>query len=234
MPIWTGKASSWNSNGDDKLLNLQDVGKRLPSGVEILHAATLEVLPGEVVAVLGPSGAGKSTLLSLAGLLDRPTSGAVILDGRRVDTLRGAAMSRTRLNDLGFLFQSVHLLLGMSAFENVSMGLRYQALATRDRSARVIEALEKVGLRDLAHRRSADLSGGERQRVALARAIVRRPSVLFCDEPTGSLDPSNGSRIIDLLLEQANEGRAVLVVTHSEALATRASRTISLCEGRLA
>lgn len=184
--------------------------------------------------MVGPSGAGKSTLLSLLGLLDRPTNGEITISGERVDHLGSRQASRVRREKIGFLFQNVHLLLGLTAFENVMMALRYSAVPRPLREQKVSSALEQVGLAHKQQQRSADLSGGERQRVALARAVVREPALLLCDEPTGSLDPANAELVAELLRAEAARARAVLVVTHSPELAAQSSRIVELREGRVA
>jgi len=214
------------------ILSAHDVSKRTASGITLLDRVTVDVHQGEMVAVVGPSGAGKSTLLSILGLLDRPSDGEVLLHGSRIDNVSGRRASEIRRRHVGFLFQSVHLLLGLTALENTMMGLAYSGMKRSERERRAHQALDRVSLLRLAQRRANDLSGGERQRVALARAIVREPAVLLCDEPTGSLDPDNGRKVAELLQAESAAGTAILVVTHSADLADRSTRVVEISAGR--
>lgn len=214
-----------------EVLVARDLSKRLSDGSSILDSVSLGVASGELVSVIGPSGAGKSTLLSLIGLLDSPTSGTITLRGERIENLPKRRASFIRRQHLGFLFQNVHLMLGLSALENTVMGLAYSGVSTEERAERARAALERVGMSNYEKRAAVGLSGGERQRVALARAMVHEPDVLLCDEPTGSLDPANGDRIIELLQAEADRGTSVVVVTHSPELASHSTRVIELAAG---
>jgi putative ABC transport system ATP-binding protein len=189
---------------------------------------------GESVAIMGPSGAGKTTLLSLIGALDSPSAGSVQLGGREISDLRGGALARVRARQIGFVFQDYHLLPYLTALENVAEGMVYRGLTRVDRLDRAARALVLVGLgHRLAHRPGA-LSGGERQRAAIARAIAGGPQLLLADEPTGALDGATGAEVIDLMVRLADEGMAVLIVTHNPDVAARLQRTVRLADGRIA
>jgi putative ABC transport system ATP-binding protein len=222
-------------NSPTPAIELRRLTKRLPSGdrlLTILDAVDLVIAPGEFVAVLGPSGSGKSTLLGLAAGLDRPTEGAVLIDGAEIQDLSEDALARLRRRQIGFVFQSFQLLSNMTALENVLLPLE---LAGSDRPlerARLL--LERVGLGERGHHYPAQLSGGEQQRVALARAFAPRPGILFADEPTGNLDGATGARILDVLDElRADVASTLVLVTHDPSIAERADRRIYLRDGRV-
>jgi len=196
---------------------------------------SLDVPAGRFVALLGSSGSGKSSLLNLLAGLDRPTAGAVIVDGRNLADMSGEELSRYRRHNVGMVFQSFNLIPTMTLLENVELPMRFEELERGKRQALAREALERVGLgARLAHRPS-QLSGGEQQRAAIARALVNHPSLLLADEPTGNLDSRTGSEILDLL-HVSNEqfGMTVVMVTHEQALAERyAERLIFLADGKV-
>lgn len=219
------------------MLRLSDVTKTYgaPSQPwQALRGVSLKIAAGEFCAVLGPSGSGKSTLMNIVGLLDRPTSGEVLLDGAPVDMTSAETAASTRNRTLGFMFQSFHLLPRLSAWENVALPLLYRGVSRRERRAPALAMLELVGLADRAEHRPAELSGGQRQRVALARALVGEPRLLLADEPTGSLD-SMTARDVMTLLEDLNQrlGVTVLMVTHDRDLAARCPRRIELLDGQV-
>ncbi len=204
-----------------------------PHTVEVLRGVDLRLDGGEAAAVTGPSGSGKSTLLHLLGTLDAPTSGTVSIGGVDPFMLAESELARFRNRTAGFVFQDHHLLPQYTVLENVLL----PALAFKDRDpvARpwARELLERVGLGHRLAHRPAELSGGERQRVAVARALVNRPRLVLCDEPTGNLDPSNASGIVDLLFDLHREaGSVLIVVTHSEEVAERFPRRLRLENGR--
>jgi len=208
-----------------------------PAGsVSVLRELDLQVRPGETVAIVGPSGSGKTTLLNLLGVLDRPTSGSIKIDGVAVDTLDAAAAARFRNRSVGFIFQLHYLLPQCSVLENVLVprlagGWEEAESATRGRAAAL---LEQVGLKDRMTHRPWQLSGGEQLRAAIARALINQPKLILADEPTGSLDPATGERIADLLLQTNTEAQvALVVVTHNPALAQRMQKTYRLEAGRL-
>jgi putative ABC transport system ATP-binding protein len=186
---------------------------------------------GTFTAIMGPSGSGKSTLLQLAAGLDAPSDGRVSISGTELGRLKATALTTFRRTAMAFVFQSYNLLDALTAFDNVALPAR---LAGRpvDRSA-VLEALDQVGLRDLARRRPPELSGGQQQRVAIARAIHSRPAVLFADEPTGALDRTTGRDVLALLRRIADDGQTVVMVTHDPLAASYADETLFLADGRI-
>ncbi|MDQ3236837.1 MAG: ABC transporter ATP-binding protein, partial [Actinomycetota bacterium] len=188
---------------------------------------------GEWVSVVGPSGSGKSTLMNLLGLLDRPTSGSYVLDGREVSGLRGGELARARRDLIGFVFQSYNLLPRQSACKNVELPLVYAGTRGAERRKRALEALEQVGLSDRAGHRPPELSGGQKQRVAIARALVSRPAMLLADEPTGNLDTKSGDDILDLFGELNAAGVTLIVVTHDPEVARRGDRVVEIRDGRV-
>ena len=216
-------------------LELEAVTKEHPGSppVVALEDVTLAVAPGEFVAVTGPSGSGKSTLLALAGTLERPSSGAIRLDGTAVEALSDRELSGVRAYGLGFVFQQYHLQPTRTVLQNVADGLLYRGVPLAERRAHAEEAVAAVGLAHRAEHRPGELSGGECQRTAIARAIVGDPALLLADEPTGSLDSGTGAEIFALLGSLNERGTTVLVVTHNEELARSAARAISLRDGRI-
>jgi putative ABC transport system ATP-binding protein len=209
--------------------------KRMPSGnqtLTILDDVAFAIHPGEFVAILGPSGSGKSTLLGLMAGLDRPTTGEVLIDGRRIDGLDEDALALVRREKIGFVFQSFQLLGNLTALENVLLPLELSNVpAARERALHLLDA---VGLAERAHHYPSQLSGGEQQRVALARAFGPRPSILFADEPTGNLDAATGERILALILDMWTREKTTLVlVTHDATVARLAPRRIHLKAGRI-
>jgi len=197
----------------------------------VLNNISFTVEPGGFVAIVGPSGSGKTTLLGLLAGLDRPTAGAVHLDGQELGGLTEDERARLRRDKIGFVFQSFQLIPTLTARENVQVPLE---LRGQDGGPRATELLQRVGLGDRSHHYPAQLSGGEQQRVALARAFSTRPKVLFADEPTGNLDAGTGATIIDLMVELNRDlGTTFILVTHDLDLASRARRTIRLLDGRI-
>jgi ABC-type lipoprotein export system ATPase subunit len=198
----------------------------------VLDGAALDVQPGEVVAILGRSGSGKSTLLHLIGGLDRPEAGTIVLDGERVDGASEARLSALRSRRVGFVFQFFHLLPELSGEGNVQLAGRVRG-AHPDAGARAAQLIDMLGLRPVADSLPHQLSGGEQQRFAIARALVNDPAVLLADEPTGNLDAQAGQEVLRLLRAGADEGRAVIMVTHEAAAAGIADRVLTLREGKL-
>lgn len=207
---------------------------RTPAGdVHALRHFDHRFEPGRVTAILGPSGSGKSTLLNLLAGFDVPSEGAVWLEDVAIHRLPEKERASLRLRSFGFVFQSFNLVAVFTALQNVALPLGLAGVATREREARARAALDRVGMLHRAHHLPHKLSGGERQRVALARALVNDPKVVFADEPTGSLDSSNGVLVLSALEQVAHDGRSVVLVTHDIALAGRADVRLHLRDGLL-
>jgi putative ABC transport system ATP-binding protein len=214
-------------------LRLHGVTKSYPGGVAALSDVDMTIDAGELMAIVGPSGSGKTTLLQIMGTLDRATSGAIELEGRDVASASDAELSALRSRRIGFVFQQFHLVDGLRAVDNVAAGLLYAGLPAPERRQRAVEALERVGLGHRLEHRPGELSGGERQRTAIARAILGEKSIVFADEPTGSLDTRTGGEIIELLREINREGATVVVITHDRELAGALPRQVELRDGRV-
>jgi lipoprotein-releasing system ATP-binding protein len=206
-----------------------------PVEAEILHGIDLTIEPGEFAALVGPSGSGKSTLLNIVGLLERPTSGQVLIAGRDTGTLDEAALTELRGRTLGFVFQFHHLLPAFTALENVMMPtIIDRGVADEAGTARARELLELVGLAEHAYKKPTHLSGGQQQRVAIARALTMNPPLVLADEPTGNLDTHTADEIFALLRDVNREHRtAFVIVTHDPRLAQRCDRQVDLVDGRI-
>jgi putative ABC transport system ATP-binding protein len=193
----------------------------------------VEVSRGEFVTIEGPSGCGKTTLLSLMGLLDTPSGGSYVLNGRRVDSLPGRARAALRNQTIGFIFQSFNLIGDLTVYENVELPLVYRNASSATRRERVRKALEQVDMAPRMNHYPAQLSGGQQQRVAVARALVGDPLILLADEPTGNLDSRNGTMVMDLLQALHRKGTTVCMVTHDPRYVAYAERTIHLFDGQV-
>jgi putative ABC transport system ATP-binding protein len=215
------------------LIEITDVTKIHRLGqvdVPALRGVSLAVEPGEMVAIMGPSGSGKSTLMNIIGCLDVPTSGAYRLDGRDVGRFSDDRLAEIRSRQVGFVFQTYNLLPRLTAVQNVEMPLSYGE--GRDGRRRAVAALGRVGLAERVHHRPSQLSGGEQQRVGIARALVKRPTILLADEPTGNLDSGSSGAILDILQKlNSQEGITVLMVTHESEVAVRCRRVVALRDG---
>ncbi len=199
-----------------------------------LSGIHLTVNKGEYVAMSGPSGCGKSTLLSIIGLLDTPTSGRYLLNGKTVENLGFAERSHIRNQEIGFIFQSFNLIGDLTVYENVELPLTYrQRMPSSDRKARVTEALERVGMAHRTRHYPSQLSGGQQQRVAVARALAGKPSLLLADEPTGNLDSKNGESVMELLRDLHKDGATICMVTHDPRFAKHAQREVHLFDGKV-
>ena len=217
-------------------LELRQVSKVYGSGpneVRALTQADLAVAGGELVAIMGPSGSGKSTLLTIAGSLEEPTSGEVLVDGVDLANISRSARAQMRRRSIGYVFQDFNLLPGLKAIENVTLPLELDGVAWKAARAAALEAMEELDVADRVDRYPDELSGGERQRVAIARAIVGERGLLLADEPTGALDSVNGEGVMRLLRAAAHRGVAGVVVTHEAQLASWADRVVFLRDGRV-
>lgn len=198
-----------------------------------LENVNLEVEKGEFLAVMGPSGCGKSTLLNVMGLLDSPTNGKVIIDGNEIANMKDKELAKFRNENLGFVFQSFHLINSLSVLDNVELPLLYRKVGARERRRLAEAVLEKVGLSHRMRHFPTQLSGGQCQRVAIARAVIGNPSIILADEPTGNLDSKMGAEVMDLLHQLNREdGRTIVMVTHDESKAAETTRTIRFLDGR--
>jgi putative ABC transport system ATP-binding protein len=219
------------------LLQVEDLKKIFYTDEVETHALSgvhLSIRKGEYVAMSGPSGCGKSTLLSILGLLDTPTAGKYQLNGQPVESLDFADRSRIRNQEIGFIFQSFNLIGDLTIYENVELPLTYrQKMPAADRKARVMEALERVGMAHRIRHYPSQLSGGQQQRVAVARALGGKPSILLADEPTGNLDSRNGEAVMELLQNLHCEGATICMVTHDVRFAKQAQREIHLFDGKV-
>jgi len=218
------------------VLELRRVSKVFGEGPTEVHALAdvdLSVEAGALVAVMGPSGSGKSTLLTIAGSLEEPSGGDVLVGGARLSTLSRDERARLRRRSIGYVFQDFNLLAGLTAVENVTLPLELDGVAARSARVAGMEALEQLHVADKAHRFPDDLSGGERQRVAIARAIVGDRYLLLADEPTGALDSVNGEAVMRLLRAACRRGATGVVVTHEAQLASWADRIVFLRDGRV-
>ncbi len=206
------------------------------AAVSALAGVDVTVERGEFVAIMGPSGSGKSTLMNILGCLDRPTSGAYILDGRDVSQLSKNELAEVRNQKLGFIFQSFNLLPRLSALANVMLPMLYnpvEDISDEESEARAIASLESVGLGTRLHHRPNQLSGGQQQRVAIARALVNRPPLILADEPTGNLDSKSSVEIMDILHKLHAGGATIVMVTHEHDIAAHAQRTICVRDGKI-
>ncbi|MDY0340254.1 MAG: ABC transporter ATP-binding protein [Coriobacteriia bacterium] len=220
----------------DVVLETRDVTKTyVLEGIEVnaLRGVDVAIRKGEMVSIMGPSGSGKSTLMHIVGLLDRPTSGQVILDGADVSRLSQNELAELRNRHIGFVFQSFNLLPRTSALTNVELPLVYGGVGGSERTRRSREALERVGLGDRLGHTSAQLSGGQQQRVAIARALVNNPSIVLADEPTGNLDSKSGVEVMATLQGLHEQGITVILVTHDDQVARHANRIIRVFDGQV-
>jgi len=221
---------------NDVLIHLEGVTRVFVTDEVETHALDgihLDVRKGEYLSIAGPSGCGKSTLLAILGLLDSPSEGIHVLNGRPVQGLTARERARIRNREIGFIFQAFNLIGDLTVYENVELPLTYRGMPGVERKRRVMESLERVGMSPREKHFPAQLSGGQQQRVAVARALAGDPSILLADEPTGNLDSANGEAVMDLLRELHQGGATICMVTHDSRYAGFADRSIRLFDGRV-
>ena len=218
------------------LIHLDGVKKVFVTDEVETHALAgihIDIRRGEYVSISGPSGCGKSTLLAILGLLDSPSSGTYILNGKPVQDLKLAERARIRNREIGFIFQAFNLIGDLNVYENVELPLTYRGMGSAERKKKVHEALERVGMSHRIKHYPSQLSGGQQQRVAVARALAGDPAILLADEPTGNLDSQNGEQVMDLLRELHRGAATICMVTHDPRYARYADRSIHLFDGRV-
>jgi len=218
------------------LIHLDGVTKVFVTDEVETHALAgihLQLKKGEYLSIAGPSGCGKSTLLAILGLLDSPSDGSYILNGKQVQNLKLSERARIRNREIGFIFQAFNLIGDLTVYENVELPLTYRGMPSAERKKRVHDALERVGMGHRIKHYPSQLSGGQQQRVAVARALAGDPSILLADEPTGNLDSTNGEAVMELLRELHRGGATICMVTHDPRYARYADRTIRRCDGRI-
>ncbi len=220
----------------EPIASVKDVYKTYQMGeitVEALRGVTIDFNPGDYVSIMGPSGCGKSTLMNLLGCLDRPTQGQYFLGADDVSQMNDDDLSQIRGARLGFIFQSYNLIQQLSVAENIELPLYYQGCSETESRKIAIELAERVGLGDRIHHKPFELSGGQQQRVAIARALSNDPLVILADEPTGNLDSKSGAEILNLFDELHQQGKTLIMVTHSDELVERTSRCVRLRDGKV-
>ena len=218
------------------LIEIKDMYKIYNPGeneVRAIDGVNLTIDHGEFVAIIGQSGSGKSTLMNMLGLLDVPTSGKYILNGKDVDGLTDDELSEIRNKEIGFIFQGFNLVTSLTAVENVELPLVYRGMKKDERNRLAVEALDRVGLSHRLDHLPKQMSGGQQQRVAIARAVAARPPIILADEPTGNLDSHSGVEVMKILHELHEEGRTVILITHDNDIAAEAQRVIRIQDGQV-
>ena len=216
------------------IISTKDIKKSYkvgPQNVQALKGINLSVEKGEFISIMGPSGSGKTTLMNIIGCLDTPTSGDYLLNNKQVSSLTDDELAKIRNDEIGFVFQSFHLLPRNSAFENIMLPLKYAGIKKDEAITLCNKALDQVGLSDRADHSPSELSGGQQQRVAIARALVNKPSILFADEPTGNLDSKTGNDVMALFKQLNSEGQTIILITHEESIAQQSNRIITIMDG---
>ena len=218
------------------MIQLKNLSREFQVGNHVVHAldaVDLVISEGEYISIMGVSGCGKTTLLNILGLLDTPSSGDYVLSGIDTSEMNDDEMAHIRSTKIGFVFQSFHLIPRLTAAENIEIPMILAGISRDERAAKVAKALSRVNLSDRSDHRPEQLSGGQRQRVAIARSIVMEPKVLLADEPTGNLDSTSGSEIIDLIEELNQGGLTLIVVTHDQEISRRSDRIVELLDGKI-
>lgn len=218
------------------ILQMRDICKDYPMGktvTRVLKNVSLDVNEGDYLAIMGPSGSGKTTLMNLIGCLDVPTSGSYLLGEREITKCSGKELAEVRNKEIGFVFQSFHLLPKLTALDNVALPLLYGGVKKEERRERARAALETVGLSDRIDHRPDQLSGGQCQRVAIARAIVGKPQLLLADEPTGALDSASGAAVMELFQQLHDSGSTIIMITHDQGIAQHAHTIMNIRDGVL-
>src|SRR5271154_2465273 len=224
------------SAAPDSMIHLDGVTKVFVTDEVETHALAgihIDIKKGEYVSISGPSGCGKSTLLAILGLLDSPSSGTYVLNGRPVQGLKLSERARIRNREIGFIFQAFNLIGDLNVYENVELPLTYRGMSSAERRKRVHEVLERVGMAHRMKHYPSQLSGGQQQRVAVARALVGQPAIMLADEPTGNLDSKNGEAVMELLNQLHREGATICMVTHDTRYAGCSERSVHLFDGRI-
>ena len=214
-----------------KTENLTKVYEAGSQVVEALKGINLSVEKGEFVSIMGPSGSGKTTLMNIIGCLDSPSSGSYHLNSKSVSVLDDDDLAKIRNKEIGFVFQSFHLLARNTAFENVMLPLKYAGMGKDEAIKRSNDVLDLVGLSSRSKHTPAELSGGQQQRVAIARALVNKPSILFADEPTGNLDSKTGQDVMSIFKELNEQGQTIILITHEDSVAQQSKRIITIMDG---
>ena len=212
----------------ENLTRLFQVGSET---IEALKGIDLSVKKGEIVSIMGPSGSGKTTLMNIIGCLDTPSAGTYYLNNKLVNELNDDDLAAIRNSEIGFVFQSFHLLAKNTALNNVMLPLKYAGVDESEAMSRAKAVLDKVGLTDRINHSPSELSGGQQQRVAIARALVNNPSIIFADEPTGNLDSQTGEDVMNLFAELNNQGQTIILITHEEDIARQSKRIINIKDG---
>ena len=220
------------------ILEAHDIHKTYSTGkdssLNVLKGISLSIAEGEIIAIIGPSGAGKSTLVHILGLLDRPTDGNVIFEGKSITSLRDEEISTIRNKKIGFVFQFHHLLPEFTSLENVLMPTLIGGKSIKRETGRAKSLLSEVGLAERINHKPSELSGGEQQRVAVARALMNNPKIIFADEPSGNLDSENADKLHNLIFDlRSRFGQSFVIVTHNKELAMRADRIVTMMDGRI-
>lgn len=216
-----------------EIRNLTKIYKMGETEVRALDGISLSIAEKEFVAIVGPSGSGKSTLMNILGCLDIPTEGSYELDGQEVSQCNDNQLAEIRNRKIGFIFQNFNLLSKLNAIENVELPLIYIGVGSKERKAKAIEALKKVGLEQRVHHKPSELSGGQQQRVAIARALVTNPPFILADEPTGNLDSKTGKEVLQMLKDLHAKGNTIVLITHDDSIAKEAERVVRIKDGKI-